>query len=94
MMHAMNWLQKHREYLSGTLSKSQLLRHGRLGRNFPRPEPGCLELLTPEMFELSRSVQGFYARLLMLDQRWHGHDPNSPNPVANMLEGLGAVFRD
>ncbi len=89
MMHAIAWLLNHRAYFMGELSEFQLRRHGKLATNFPRSEPGRLQLLSPQVRELIGATERFYDRLVRLDSRWRQADPAPPGAVMRLRERLG-----
>lgn len=70
MMHAVAWLLNHRAYLGGEISEFQLRRHGRIAANLPESDPERVALLDPEVRELIRATERFYARLVRLDTGW------------------------
>jgi regulator of CtrA degradation len=89
MMHAIAWLLNHRAYFMGELSEFQLRRHGRLTADFPRADAERVTLLAPELRELIRTTERFYARLVRIDRNWRHTDPHAPSAVERLRERLG-----
>lgn len=87
MMHAVAWLLNHRAYLKGEISAFQLHRHGRIAANLPASEPARLALIDPEVGELIRATERFYARLVRLDAGWREREarPRAPTPAIQRL---------
>lgn len=86
MMHAVAWLLNHRAYLRGEISEFQLRRHGRIAGNLPAAEQGRIRLLAPELQDLIRATERFYARLVRLDTGWR--DRTAPNRGVPALQRL------
>ena len=95
MMHAVAWLLNHRAYLRGEISEFQLRRHGRIAGNLPTAELGRLRLLAPELQDLIRATERFYARLVRLDSGWRERTmPSRGAPAIQRLrERLGQAAR-
>lgn len=95
MMHAVAWLLNHRAYLRGEISEFQLRRHGRIAGNLPESEGGRLRLLAPELQDLIRATERFYARLVRLDSGWRERTaPSRGAPAIQRLrERLGQAAR-
>jgi regulator of CtrA degradation len=82
MMHAVAWLLNHRAFLNGEISEFQLRRHGRIAANLPLSDPARLPLLDPEVQDLIRATERFYARLVRLDTGWREREPMATGPAA------------
>lgn len=95
MMHAVAWLLNHRAYLRGEISEFQLRRHGRIAASLPASELGRIRLLTPELQDLIRATERFYARLVRLDTGWRERTmPSHGAPAIQRLrERLGQAAR-
>jgi len=85
MMHAVAWLLNHRAFLNGEISEFQLRRHGRIAANLPVSEPARLAMLYPDVQELIRATERFYARLVRLDNGWRAAPPLTPAPAIQRL---------
>jgi regulator of CtrA degradation len=70
MMHAVAWLLNHRAHLRGEISEFQLRRHGRIAANLPGSDSRRMAQLAPQMQDLIRATERFYARLVRLDSGW------------------------
>ena len=95
MMHAVAWLLNHRADLRGEISEFQMRRHGRIAGNLPPSEGGRLGLLAPELQDLIRATERFYARLVRLDSGWRERTaPSRGAPAIQRLrERLGQAAR-
>jgi len=95
MMHAVAWLLNHRAYLRGEISEFQLRRHGRIAGGLPASEGGRILLLAPELQDLIRATERFYARLVRLDTGWRERTaPSRGAPAIQRLrERLGQAAR-
>ena len=90
MMHAIAWLLNHRAFFMGELSEFQLRRNGRLARELAHSDPAQIALLRPEIRELVRRTERFYARLGRLDRGWRQADPAAGSAIASLREKLTA----
>lgn len=88
MMHAIAWLLNHRAFFMGELSEFQLRRHGRLSGDAAVADPERLALLDPEVCDLIRATERFYARLVRLDDGWRQREANAPSAIAALRERL------
>lgn len=88
MMHAIAWLLNHRAFFMGELSEFQLRRHGRLCGDAAVADPDRLALLDPEVCDLIRATERFYARLARLDSGWRQREANAPSAIAALRERL------
>ena len=88
MMHAVAWLLNHRAFFMGELSAFQLRRYGRLAPDFPVADPERLILLSPDLRELIRATEQFYARLLRLDRSWREPAANQPTAIDRLRNRL------
>lgn len=93
MMHAVAWLLNHRAYLKGEISEFQLRRHGRIAVNLPASEPERMVLLAPEMQDLIRATERFYARLVRLDVGWREAEPEGPPAIQRLRDRLARAVR-
>lgn len=82
MMHAMAWLLNHRAYFMGEISEFQLRRHGRIVTRLPEAAPGRIALLAPQVQDLIRTTERFYARLVRLDAGWRNSQPRGTDAPA------------
>lgn len=88
MMHAIAWLLNHRAFFMGELSEFQLRRHGRLTGDAAVADPERLALLDPEVCDLIRATERFYARLVRLDDGWRRREVNAPSAIAALRKRL------
>lgn len=93
MMHAVAWLLNHRAYLKGEISEFQLRRHGRIAANLPASEPERMIHLAPEVQELIRATERFYARLVRLDAGWREAEAEGPPAIQRLRERLARAVR-
>ncbi len=91
MMHAVAWLLNHRAYLRGELSKSQLLRAGDLSR-LPDRNTDRIARLPEDLRSLIEATEGFYLRLLRIEEEWRHEGEQVPPPVGAMQDRLAQVF--
>ena len=87
MMHGLAWVLNHRAFIKGEITDFQLRRHGRIPANVPEADPERLRLLEPEVQELIRATERFYARLVRLDSGWRARE-HLPKPGRPALERL------
>ncbi|MBC2666766.1 DUF1465 family protein [Novosphingobium flavum] len=88
MMHAVAWLLNHRAYLNGEISAFQLKRHGRIAGGLPEADPERLALLEPDVRELIRATERFYARLVRLDTGWREREQASHGDAVPAIRRL------
>lgn len=95
MMHALAWLLNHRAYLKGEISEFQLRRHGRIPGSMPESEQDRLALLEPDLRDLIRATERFYARLVRLDTGWREREaaPGEIPAVQRLRERLRQAVR-
>ena len=92
MMHAVAWLLNHRAYLAGNLSEVQLRRYGKL-HPCAGADPDRLAMLGPELQDLIRATELFYARLMRLDEGWRTEEAPALDDVFSLQRRLGMRAR-
>jgi regulator of CtrA degradation len=88
MMHAVAWLLNHRAFFMGELSEFQLRRYGRLAPDFPAADPERMTLLAPEVRQLIKATEVFYARLLRIDRNWREPVPEGHSALDRLRARL------
>ena len=92
MMQAVAWLLNHRAYLAGNLSEVQLRRYGKL-HPCAGADPDRLAMLGPELQDLIRATELFYARLMRLDEGWRTEEAPALDDVFSLQRRLGMRAR-
>lgn len=92
MMHAIAWLLNQKAFLKGEISEFQLRHHGRLPPAQPSADRAQLALLAPQVADVVRRSEMFYARVQRLDRAWRDRFQLRPAAVHRLRERLGLAF--